>query len=352
MNQSSNSSTNFLLTYVLIGLSRWQHASVFYHFSLRFASLYAKIGVMKKPWLIGLIVFLVLALVGLVLKSKFFSQPGPGALQISSIPKATVFLNDSQVGITPFYDDKLPPGDYALKLVPEAGGEASETWESQVTVSSNILTVVNQTLADGEHSSSGEIISLEKYGGKDTSSLAVVSIPDKAVVKIDGEPKGFSPVIVELVPGAHQVTVFAPGYEERLVPANTVAGYKLTVNVKLAQAIEGIQEPEDDVQGDSDEDKEDTEETKESEETATPTPKETSSSQATPPAKPYVIIKETPTSWLRVRSEPGMNGEELAKADEGEMFPYLEEEDNGWYLIEYEEDEEGWISGTYADLVD
>lgn len=311
---------------------------------------------MKKPWLIFFIVALAAALIGVVAKAKFFSQPGPGALQISSEPRSTVFLNGSQVGITPYFDEKLAAGDYQVKLVPEAGAEESAAWESLVVVSSNILTVINRSLAKDESAASGEILSLEKYGNKDTSSLAVVSLPDKAVVKIDGEPRGFSPVIVDLTPGPHQVAVSAPGFEERVVSANTVAGYKLTANVKLAQVIEGIDEnPEDEVQGDTDEEtipEEDDESKPSPVASGTPTPKTTSGATGTPPAKPYVTIKSTPTGWLRVRSEPNMAGEEVAKVNEGEMYPYLEEEDNGWYLIEYEDGEEGWISGTYADLVD
>ena len=34
------------------------------------------------------------------------------------------------------------------------------------------------------------------------------------------------------------------------------------------------------------------------------------------------------------------------------MYPYLEEEENDWYKIEYEEGEEGWVSGVYAELVE
>ena len=42
---------------------------------------------------------------------------------------------------------------------------------------------------------------------------------------------------------------------------------------------------------------------------------------------------------------------EAAKINPGEMYPYLNEEENGWYKIEYEADKEGWVSGTYVDLV-
>lgn len=309
---------------------------------------------MKRTWLIIAAVVLGLGLVGVVVKTQFFSKEGPGALQVSSIPKATVFLNDNQIGITPFYDDQIEPGEYTVKLVPEASENDLISWEGKVQVTPSILTVINRELGGDESASSGEILSLEKIGQKDMASLSVISVPDQAVVKVNGDPKGFAPVLVEdLMPGDHQVVVSAPGYQERIVSANTVAGYKLTVNVKLAQTVEGIEEGEEgededndegDVEGDEDEKDEEDEDGK-----PTPTPKEKSTDT---PDKPYIEVKETSTGWLRVRTEPstGTESTEVAKINPGDQYPYLGEEKNGWYLIEYEDGEEGWVSGTYVEL--
>lgn len=306
----------------------------------------AKITPMKRTWLIVGAIVLGLGLIGLVVKAKFFSKEGPGALQISSTPKGTVFLNGTQVGITPYFDDEIEAGEYTVKLVPEATQDDLVSWEGKVQVTSNILTVINRELASDESSSSGEILSLEKIGKKDLSSLSVVSVPDQAVVKINGEPKGFAPVLVEdLTPGDYQVVISAPGYQERTVSAHTVAGYKLTVNVKLAQSVEGIEE-EEAVKGEGEEEGE------EGEEVATPTPKPSPGPDVTPPDKPYIKVKDTPTGWLRVRMEPSISSTEAARINPGEMYPYLDEEESGWYKIEYKEGEEGWVSGTYVELVE
>ena len=296
---------------------------------------------MKRNWLIIIVASLALILVGLIVKNKFFSKPGPGALQISTTPKATVFIDGTQVGVTPFFDDKLKSGEHTVKLVPEATTDNLVSWEGKVNLTPGILTAINRNFATSEAFSSGEIIWLEKISSRDKSSLSVISTPDQAVVKVDGEPKGFSPVLVEnLSPGSHQLSVGTPGYEERTISAKTVAGYKLIVNVQLAQKIEGIEEATPSAElGPSPSPK------------ASPTPKTTPKPTITPPEKPYVLIKETPTGWLRVRMEPSASATEAAKVNPGEMFPYLNEEKSGWLKIEYEEGKEGWVSGVYVELV-
>lgn len=302
-------------------------------------------GVMKNRPLVVIVLVLALVLGGFILRGKIFKKEGPAALQISSTPQASVFLDGNNVGITPFFNDKLTPGEHTVKLEPQATTDQLVSWESKVTLAPNILTVINRTLGSSESLSSGEILSLEKIAKKDTSSLAVVSIPDQAVVKVNGEPRGFAPVLVENLPaGDYQVIVSTPGYEEKTISAHTVTGYKLTVTVQLAkkeEAKEATPSAE--------------KEEKEEEVEATPTPKVTPKAEATPTPsveKPYVRIVSPSTGWLRVRSGPGMTYEELAKIDDGTTYSYLGETKNDWHKIEYEEGKEGWVSGVYSELVE
>lgn len=315
---------------------------------------YAIIPLMKRNWLIIAVVILVALLGGLIIKNKFFSRPGMGALQISSTPKANVFIDNEQKGITPFFSDKIESGEHTIKLVPETTTDSLVSWESKVNLTPGIITAINRNLAKTESESSGEILSLEKIASRNTASLAVVSIPDQAVVKINNEPGGFAPVLKDdLTPGDYQVVISSPGFEERTITAQTVAGYKLTVSVKLAQNIEGIAEATPSGELEEEEEKEE-----EEEEEASPSPSPSPSPELSPKPspspidKPYVRIKETTTGWLRVRSEPSTEGEELAKVNVGEVFPYLDEQKSGWYKIEYEEGEEGWVSGVYCELVE
>ncbi len=267
-----------------------------------------------------------------------------GALSISTTSQAAVFIDGIQVGsTTSFFSDKIEAKEHLIKLVPEEKDKEFVPWEGKVNIFPNVLTVINHAFGPTEAESAGEIFWLEKIPAKDKSSLAIVSLPDQAVVKVDGEPKGFTPLLLEdLTPRSYQITVVSSGYEERSISAKTVGGFKLIINVHLAQKAEGIQEA-----------------TEAARVILSPTssPKITPSQNTTPKPtfsleKPYVVIKETPTGWLRVRTEPSTSATEAAKVRPGETYPYLNEEKNGWYKIEYEEKKEGWVSGVYVELVE
>ena len=64
-----------------------------------------------------------------------------------------------------------------------------------------------------------------------------------------------------------------------------------------------------------------------------------------PQEKRIVVVKDTPTGFLRVRKNPG--GEEIDKVNPNDSFPLLDEV-NGWFKIELKDQRSGWISGQYA----
>jgi hypothetical protein len=293
---------------------------------------------MAKKVFLGISLVAAVLFLGLVWKSKVWSRLAPGSLQVSALPKSKVWLDGLERGKTPFLDDGVVQGEHQLKLVVE--GQESLTWEGRIKVNSGARTVVNRRLsAEGENDSSGEILTLEKTSIKDKAGLAVVSIPDQAVVKIDGQPKGFAPLnLVDLTPGDYQVSVASPGFEEKLLSAHTAAGYKLIINVQLAQKTAGVQA-----------------ETVVPTGGLTPSPAKTSTlgekSLGAKTEKPYIVVKETVNpnpGFLRVRETPG--GKEIARIKAGESFLFLEKDESGWYKIEYEQDKQGWISSVYADL--
>jgi len=270
------------------------------------------------------------------------------ALSVSTTPQATIFLDGEHLGQTPYYNEKLKPGDYVLKIVPESSGQALNPWEGRVTLSPGILTVVNRELGLTQDDSSGEILSFEPSADKNTTSISVVTTPDGAVVNLDGEPKGFAPISLDkITEGDHILLISSPGYKDKTIKAKTVKGNKLIVSVQLARAaatppVDAESQPE-----------------------ATPaaspkaSPKATASPTATPkaspktgsattPAKPYVTIDSPDTGWVRVRAEASTAAEELTKVDHGESFPLIDEK-SGWYQIEYATGKKGWISGKYAE---
>jgi len=290
---------------------------------------------MKKLGLGFLFLSLTLFLSGCVFGQK------SAALQVNSIPKATVFLDGKNLGTTPLINEKLKQTEATLRLVPEGGTVSLPSWETKISLTSGAMAVVNWEFGETEAVSTGETLTLSKTQDKNSASLAVISVPDSAVVRLDGEAKGFTPLTAEkIVAGDREVTVSAAGFKERSIKAKLVNGYKLTINVKLAKGeAEEIATPSPSLTPVPTGSK--------AKVTPKPSPAKTTGPTPTPPERPYVEIRETPTGWLRVRTEPSTAATEAAKVNPGERYPLLDES-GGWYKIKYDSSE-GWISGKYAE---
>lgn len=275
-----------------------------------------------------------------------FGKKKKAALQVVSTPKATVFLNGNHVGQTPYFNEKLKPGEYTLKIVPEAVEDSFLSWQGIVKLNPGIMTVVNRSLAESEDKSSGYVLSLEPMAEKKEAKISVISTPDGVVVNLDGEPKGFTPLVLENVPaGERLLTVSAPGFKEETIKAKAAKGYKLMINVQLAREIEEEieEEEEEEIEEEATESAKPAEDLEEGEE----------ATEGAEMERPYVKIKDTPTGWLNVRSEPSTAGKEetvLTKINPGEVYKFIEANETGWYKIEYEKGKQGWISGKYATL--
>jgi len=310
---------------------------------------------MKKLLPLILIIGVIIGLI--FLGKKLFAGRKKAALSVNTNPRATVFLDGEHLGSTPYYNEALKAGEFVLKIVPESTGQALTPWEGRVSLSPGILTVVNRELGLTQDDSSGEILSFEPLADKNAISVSVVTTPDGAVVNLDGEPRGFAPLTLDnITEGDHILLVSSPGFKERTIKAKTVKGHKLIASVQLGR--ETVTVPTE-------------EETAESTPSASPSPKVSPKPTATPKAtaspvptatpkaspkvsptsslpRPYVLIKSPDTGWVRVRSEPSTSGTELAKVNDGEQFP-LQDEQSGWYKIEYDTAKSGWISGQYAE---
>lgn len=261
----------------------------------------------------------------------FFTGRGSNktaAVSLNAYPRSTVYIDGREAGTTSYRNDSISAGEVSFKLTPEATFSAS--WERKLILNPKTETVINWEFNQNPDFEAGEILYLEKTSLKNKAGLVVSGVPDSCTVTVDGQMRGFTPLNLEDVgEGEHNISVSLPGYKKKEVNAKAVNGYRLVVEVKLARelVVEEIVSGEDPIL------EEDLEES--SEETANPD-------------RPYVLIKDTPTGWLRVRMEPSINATEAAKIDPGEKLPLLDEE-SGWYKIEYTEDKEGWISGRYAE---
>lgn len=233
------------------------------------------------------------------------------ALEVETVPEAKVFLDGKELGKTPFEDENLSPGEYTLSLLPQENASFS-AWQRKIRLNPHLLTYVSYLFGPSEQESAGQTLTLQATGGS-KGEIVVVSDPDGVNIFLDGENQGTAPKVLSgLITGEHQLNFSLVGYHERNLRVKTLSGHKLLVNVRLAKEAEKEAQP-----------------------------------QASESASPKVKILETPTGWLRIRSQPSLFASESGRVAPGGEYLLLEEE-NAWFKIRYEEDKEGWISSEYA----
>ncbi len=304
---------------------------------------------MKKKvlFLVGLIG--ILALVLFVTWVIVGRQPKFGRLRVESQPDSSVFLDAKHLGRTS-YEDKVAVGEYTIKVVPDASATQYASWESRIQMGHNTLTYVNASLAPSELSTAVDVLWLEKISGK-AAELTVTTNPDGATILVDDTSKGVTPVtIVDVSAGAHTVTINSPGFLSRTLKVELTSGFKLVANVKLALSPHGAG-VETEATGASNIE---TPDKKVPTGKPTPTksgPTPTKVASAPDPDKPYALIEDTPTGFLRVREEASTGAKELAQVKPGEKYTIVDEQ-TGWYQIKYEGESLGWISAQYARKVE
>ncbi len=284
-----------------------------------------------------------LFLIGVGLRFLFVSQTKrEGRLQITSSPVANVLINGKPAGRTPF-ETPLGEGEVLIKLVPDAQeGTASATWTGKVRIPYNSRTFVGRELGSSDMFSSGVILTIdkmkEKAEKKNTGSIDVRTKPDGAIVYLDDEEQGISPLLLTNVPeGDHELSVKSPGFFRRSQKITIIEGYVTTAQFQLSldpahkkiELDKKIQESTDSA--------------------SLATPSGTLTPTATPSSnnRKKIEILQTDTGWLRVRSAPATSASESAKVNPGDIFEVLEEK-SGWLLIEYIKGKTGWVSASYT----
>lgn len=300
-----------------------------------------------------------LLIIGYVLV-RFLSNRGPktGELRVDSQTPASIFLDNKNIGKTPFRD-KIAAGEYTMKLVSDSTTSQLTSWQGKVTVGQNLLTFVNANLSDSDLTTAIDVVWLEKITSKQ-SELSVTTSPDGATILVDDVSRGVTPLsIQDISAGDHSISVTNNGFLTRSIKIKTTAGYRVIANLKLA--LSG-----------STQNIADTEEASTSADLETPTPKTSATPKVSPtgktsitptptaksgastttdPEKPYVVIKDTPTGFLRVRLEPSTAASEAGRVNPGEKYSLLDTKST-WYQIKFDGKNLGWVSGQYADKVE
>ena len=255
-------------------------------------------------------------LVSLILFSLIFGVPllgrinqdsGRSGIRVESNQASGVLIDRKEVGKTPLQIENLNPGDH---LVEVKGNDGQSSWQGLVKLNSGTLTYVNRELSKTQTSSAGDVISLEKGKG-----VSILSNPTGAQVSVDGQDKGFSPIwIDELSPGEHLFMLTKGSFTPRTIRSVVTQGYRLNISVDLLISSVDVTKID------------------------------------TPPVLPQVqlVVIQTPTGFLRVRSAPDINSSEVARVSPGDKLTQIEDL-TSWKKVKLTDGKEGYVSSSYVE---
>lgn len=266
---------------------------------------------MKKKIIVVILAFVGLGIIGFsILLFLGAFKPQEAGILIESEPASVVYINNKEVGVTP-YEVNMDPGEIIIRIKPKStNGQILDDYETKINLESGIKTIIKRIFKETEEESSGAVVSFEKINGED-GLVTIVSVPDNAQVIIDNKVYGYTPLRVKIPAGDHNLIVSAEKYLEKQLPIKVVKGYKLTASVKLGKLPEPV-----------------------------------------PTEAPILIEKieiiETGTGFLRARQEAGINFPEVFQVKPGEIYDILEINETGdWYKIKVNEIE-GWVLGEFV----
>lgn len=246
-------------------------------------------------------------------------KTGKGALQVTSVPKSKVYLENKLIGDTPFcacdLAQMLDVGNYTIKLIPS--GPSFRPFEDKITINKGTLTVVDRTFADSG-SSDGSIISLIPLDNKKDVEILVISNPSKANVFLDSNPVGITPLLLKQASESdHDVRIARDGYKEKSMKIKTALGFRLNFLIFLGIGADVL----------------------------AVSPASPAATLSAPVSK--ILILNTPTGFLRVRERDAVSSSEIARVKPGDSYELVSETEN-WFKIKLNDEKEGWVSASYA----
>lgn len=237
----------------------------------------------------------------------FLGVKQTAGISIFSEPsEASIFLDDKEIGKTPLEDKNLEVRDYFIRV---EKGKAS--WQGKVKLTGGTVTIINRDLAEDPSQSAGEILKLDKGSG-----ITVISNPESAEVEVDGKAYGKTPLTISLASGEHNLLVSHPNFLKRSIKARLPDQFNLIIHADLALSEADLTT------------------------ISTPVIKETVE----------VLVKSTPTGFLRVRDKPSLNGEEIAQVKPKDKVILLEELGE-WNRVRLPDNTEGYVASTYVEKI-
>lgn len=276
-----------------------------------------KIKKLRKIFL-SLFVIIILIIVGYFFYKNFTKL---SAIKIESDPSSIVYINGEQVGKTPIEIERKER-EITVRLSPESFSEEFNPFETKVKLTKGVKTILRHDFSVGSMDSETQVVSFEKQD-RQTASIAVVTNPEGASIKVNNTPFGSSPIRIDDLKENSQQTIYvdAVGFRQSSVVVLPVEKYLMTVFIDLAKTDE-IENSIFDFYN-QDLEAELVEE------------------------KNILKILSTPVGFLRVREEPTINSKEIDRVKEGDEYEF-NFVDEDWYEIIFNASESGFISSEYA----
>lgn len=260
---------------------------------------------MKKYILLSLFT---ISLIVLLAKFALLILPGVGekaGLRVSSMPEgAKVFVNEKEVGQTPYENTTLTNKEYTIRV-----SENEAQWQGKVKLNFGTMTIINREISKNTTMAIGEVLSLEKGKG-----VTVLSSPNTADIEIEGKYYGKTPLHLDVEPKEYTFLISKQGFLKRSIKATVPENYRLILNVDLSISELDL--------------------TNISTQAITETPK--------------LIVKNTPTGFLRVRDKASLSGKEIAQVSPGDELVLLEELPS-WDRVRLSDGKEGYVFVSYVE---
>ncbi len=234
----------------------------------------------------------------------FGIKPKSGISILSTPDGADVFLDGKELGKTPFEDKSLDVGDILVKIEKDQA-----IWQGKISLVAGTVTVINRDLSKDTSSSAGETLTLKKGQG-----ITIVSNPGEANIEIDGKTFGKTPQTLDITPGEHAILLTHVNYLNRSIKANLPEGFNLTVVSDLSLSEADL--------------------------TTISTPVITQT--------PEVVVRSTPTGFLRVRDKASTSGKEVMQVKPGDTLILLEEQ-GVWDRVRLSDGTEGFVASSYVE---
>ncbi len=231
-------------------------------------------------------------------------KPKTGISVLSTPEGATVTLDNKEVGKTPYENKDLEVKEVLLKIEKDQA-----IWQGKINLVAGVIAVIDRDMSKDQASQAGEVLTLKRGKG-----LTIVSNPTGADIEVDSKLLGKTPTTIDMEPGEYIVVLSHSNHLKRSIKANLPVSYNLTIVSDLAIAEADL--------------------------TTISTPVITQT--------PEVLVKNTPTGFLRVRDKASTAGKEVAQVKPGDTLILLEELGT-WDRVRLSNGIEGFVSSAYVE---